>query len=121
MSVSNVGTDEHLFRVQHLVTSAESDVHASRLKFYADESFEVTEEIREHVAAQGIVLTVVELKDHPWYSAKRCYEILGRKVWGPIEDSWESLKSLYNNIPVMVKQYAAGAGDVKLGAALKQL
>ncbi|EGZ21544.1 hypothetical protein PHYSODRAFT_488387 [Phytophthora sojae] len=59
-----VGADEHSFRVQHLVTGAESDVHASRLKFYADASFEVTEEIREHVAAQGIVLTVAELKEH---------------------------------------------------------
>ncbi|POM79226.1 Hypothetical protein PHPALM_3157 [Phytophthora palmivora] len=57
-----VGADEHSFRVQHLVSGAESDVHASRLKFFADASFEVTEEIPEHVAAQGIITTVAELK-----------------------------------------------------------
>ncbi|GMF34894.1 unnamed protein product [Phytophthora fragariaefolia] len=67
-----VGTDEHSFRVLHLVTGAESDVHASRLKFYADVSFKVTEEICEYVDAQGIVLMVAELKKHWWNSAKRC-------------------------------------------------
>ncbi|KAJ8527346.1 hypothetical protein ON010_g14919 [Phytophthora cinnamomi] len=44
----------------------EQDVHSSRLKYYADKSLEVTEEIREHVAAQGIILTVAELVEHRW-------------------------------------------------------
>ncbi|GMF47090.1 unnamed protein product [Phytophthora fragariaefolia] len=99
-----------------LVTCAESDVHASRLKFYADASFEVTEEIREHVATQEIVLTVAELKTHRWNSAKRCYEILvGWKGLEPIEDSWESLISLYKDIPVMVKQYVAATSERREG------
>ncbi|EGZ13048.1 hypothetical protein PHYSODRAFT_512116 [Phytophthora sojae] len=117
-----VGSDEHSFRVQHLVTGAEADVHSSRLKFYADESFEVTEEIREHVAAQGIVLTVAELKDHRWNSAKRCFEVLvGWKGLEPIEDSWESLSSLYKDIPVMVKQYASGKSNLEFVSAVEQL
>ncbi|GMF42399.1 unnamed protein product [Phytophthora fragariaefolia] len=87
-----VEADEHSFRVRHVVTGTEQDVHGSRLKFYADKSFEVTEEIREHIVSQGIILTVAQLIEHRWNSAKRMYEIL--VSWnglGPIEDSWESL------------------------------
>ncbi|OWZ11511.1 LOW QUALITY PROTEIN: hypothetical protein PHMEG_00015451 [Phytophthora megakarya] len=115
-----VGTDEHSFR--HLVTDAESDVHASCLKFYADESFEITEEILEHVAAQGIVLTVAEFKDQRWNSAKRCYKILVEwKGLEPIEDSWKTLKSLYKDIPVMAKQFEAAKEDAQLSATIEQL
>ncbi|ETM48166.1 hypothetical protein L914_07257 [Phytophthora nicotianae] len=84
--------------------------------------FGVTEEVREHVAAQGIVLTVAELKEHRWNSAKKCHEILvGWKGLEPIEDSWESLSSLYKDIPVMVKQYIAASSDVELTVTLEQL
>ncbi|ETP46161.1 hypothetical protein F442_07551 [Phytophthora nicotianae P10297] len=117
-----IDTDEHSFCVHHLLTGVEADVHASRLKVYADASFGVTEEIREHVAAQGIVLTVAELKEHRWNSAKKCHEILvGWKGLEPIEDSWESLSSLYKDIPVMVKQYIAASSDVELTVTLEQL
>ncbi|KAJ8578234.1 hypothetical protein ON010_g972 [Phytophthora cinnamomi] len=46
-----VRADAHSFRVRHLVTGDELDVHPSRLKFYADSSLHVTEEILEHVAS----------------------------------------------------------------------
>ncbi|POM63007.1 hypothetical protein PHPALM_27757 [Phytophthora palmivora] len=117
-----IGTEEHSFRIQHLVAGAKSDVHASRLKFYADTSFEVTEEIHEHMAAQGIVLTVGELKERRWNSAKMCYDTLvGWKDLEPIEDSCEPLSSLYKDIPVMVKQYIAASSDVQLPVPLGQL
>ncbi|GMF50219.1 unnamed protein product [Phytophthora fragariaefolia] len=59
-----VRADAHSFRVQHLITGTELDVHASRLKFYADPSLNVTEEPLEHISSQGIVLAVEKLKDH---------------------------------------------------------
>lgn len=114
-----IRADEHSFRVRHLITGAEADVHASRLKFYADKDFEVTEEIREHVAAQGIVLTVAELKDHRWSKAKRDYEILvSWKGLEPIEDSWESLSSLKADIPVLLRRYAETQDDPILKKAI---
>jgi len=59
-----VRADTHSFAVKHLVTGAESDVHASRLKYYADKGFAVAVEVIEHVASQGIALAVAELKEH---------------------------------------------------------
>ncbi|ETN08089.1 hypothetical protein PPTG_11957 [Phytophthora nicotianae INRA-310] len=102
-----VKADVHSFVVRHLATGAESDVHASRLKYYADKDFEVTEEVIEHVASQGIVLAVAELKENRWCAVKRDYELL--VLWkglDPIEDSWEPLQSLWKEIPVMIRAYA---------------
>jgi hypothetical protein len=47
-----VRADAHCFAVRHLLTGEETDVHPSRLKFYADQSLEVTAELRDHIAAQ---------------------------------------------------------------------
>lgn len=117
-----LGADEHSFRVRHLVTGAEQDVHSSRLKFYADKSFEITEEIREHVAAQGIVLTVAELVEHRWNSDKHMHEILvSKRCLEPIEDSWESLPELFKDIPAMVKAYTSIKGDKELKKAVAAL
>ncbi|OWZ21811.1 hypothetical protein PHMEG_0003591 [Phytophthora megakarya] len=88
--------DSHSFRVRHLVTGNEQDVHASRLKFYADTDLEVTEELLEHVAAQDIVLKA-------------------------IEDSWEPFKSLAHDSPVLVHSYVKAANDAKLATAFQKL
>ncbi|KAK1943264.1 hypothetical protein P3T76_004660 [Phytophthora citrophthora] len=97
-----VRADVHSFVVRHLITGAETDVHASRLKYYADKSYQVTEEVLEHVASQGIVLAVDELKEHRWCTAKKGCEILvSWRGLEPIEDSWEPLQSLGKDIPVL--------------------
>ena len=115
-----IGADEYSFRVRHLVTGVESDVHSSRLKFYADDSFDVTEEIREHVAAQGIILGVTEIKEHRWSKDRKCMELKVQwKGLEPIEDSWEPLASLFKDIPDMVRNYAAQQQDSKLEDALR--
>ena len=117
-----IGADEHSFRVQHLVTGAEADVHPSRLKFYADKYFEVTEEIREHVAAQGIVLTVASLNEHRWNKVKRVIELLvSWKGLETIEDSWESLPSLFKDIPALVRKYVRNQSDARLSKAMDAL
>ncbi|OWZ15878.1 hypothetical protein PHMEG_00010406 [Phytophthora megakarya] len=107
-----VRADTNSFRVRHLVTGDESDVHPSRLKFYSDNSLDVSEELLEHIAAQGIVLAVNELVDHRWNTSIKDYEI--RVNWRglePIEDSWEPLASLGNEIPILVDTYVTNKGS----------
>ncbi|ETL31580.1 hypothetical protein L916_15660 [Phytophthora nicotianae] len=48
----------HSFEVKHLVTGCVYDVHASRLKFYADSALNTTEELQEIVSSLGMVLGV---------------------------------------------------------------
>ncbi|KAJ0397605.1 hypothetical protein ATCC90586_008182 [Pythium insidiosum] len=83
---------------------------------------QVTQEVVEHVAAQGIMLAVAKLLDHRWNPSKRHHELLvSWKGLEPIEDSWESLKSLAKDIPVLVKAYAETHGDKSLRQALSKL
>ncbi|KAE9171302.1 hypothetical protein PF004_g27615 [Phytophthora fragariae] len=102
--------DAHSFLIQHLITGAELDVHASRLKFYADASLDVTEELREHISSQGIVLAIEKLKEHRWNDQIRDYEVLVQwKGLEAIEDSYEPLTSLARDVPVLVAKYVATA------------
>jgi transposase InsO family protein len=114
--------DAHSFRVRHLITGKEQDVHASRLKFYADSDLEVTEELLEHVAAQGIVLKAEKLVEHRWNSESKRFELL--MSWcglEALEDSWEPLQSLTQDIPVLVNSYVDAAKNRKMSTAFKAL
>ncbi|ETO99432.1 hypothetical protein F441_23155, partial [Phytophthora nicotianae CJ01A1] len=100
----------------------DQDVHASRLKFYADSDLEVTEELLEHVASQGIVSKVNRLNKHRWIDQKQVYELL--LSWcglEPIEDSWEPFRSLAQGIPALTRTYVEAAEDAKLATAFQKL
>ncbi|ETO65126.1 hypothetical protein F444_17513, partial [Phytophthora nicotianae P1976] len=106
--------DQHSFCVRHLLTGDEADVQPSRLKFYADKSLLVSEELRDHVAVQGIVLSVEKLNETRWNKDKNDYEVLiSWKGLESIEDSWESTKQLSKDIPVLLTEYAATTNDRK--------
>ncbi|GMF27503.1 unnamed protein product [Phytophthora lilii] len=59
-----IGAKPNSFTVEHLLNGCIRDVHVSRLKHYADSSFDVTEEVVEHIANQDIYLTVREFVEH---------------------------------------------------------
>ncbi|POM76542.1 Hypothetical protein PHPALM_6209 [Phytophthora palmivora] len=107
--------DAHSFRIQQLVTSDELDVHASRLKMYADSSLDVTDELLEHVSSQGIVLAINKLNEHQWNDDIKDYEIrVSWKGHHQIEDSYEPFQSLAKEICVLVGNYVAKVKDPKL-------
>ncbi|OWZ06767.1 hypothetical protein PHMEG_00020938 [Phytophthora megakarya] len=100
----------NVLKVKHLVTGTEADVHASRLKLLADRDLEITEELLEHIASQGIVLRVRELIQHRWNNTSRCYEIQGG--WHGLEaikESWEPLSVLHKDVKMLVHGYVATA------------
>ncbi|KAG3238990.1 hypothetical protein PI124_g16066 [Phytophthora idaei] len=113
--------DTHSFRVKHLVTGDEQDVHASRLKFYADQDLEVNEELLEHISAQGILLKVGKLAEHRWSDAIKDYELF--VSWcglEEIENLWEPLSPLTKDVKVLVSAYIDMSGDEDLKTHFKQ-
>ncbi|OWZ03352.1 LOW QUALITY PROTEIN: hypothetical protein PHMEG_00024933 [Phytophthora megakarya] len=107
--------DYHSFRVKNLITGAESDVHASRLKFYADKELQVTEELREHVVYHGIVLK------HRWNARINDYELL--MSWQgleTIEDAWEPMRAMKKDVRVKVETFVQQTGDVKFISTVMQ-
>lgn len=64
------GTKVNSFEIQHIITGAVHDVHASRLKMYADDSLLITEEMVEHIANQDIYLAVEQLVQQSAHQAR---------------------------------------------------
>ncbi|POM60531.1 Chromodomain containing hypothetical protein [Phytophthora palmivora] len=90
-----VGSADYYFTVEHLVTGHKMDLHPSCLKLYADSSFQITEELLDQIASRGTLLAV-EIK---WWGLET------------IEDSWEPLKTMKEDIPRLLLEYAQDAED----------
>ncbi|DAZ94456.1 TPA: hypothetical protein N0F65_003492 [Lagenidium giganteum] len=55
--------EEYYFVVEHLISKEQTDVLPSRLKFYTNSSLLMTEELVDHVAAQGTKLGIEAIVD----------------------------------------------------------
>ncbi|EGZ21590.1 hypothetical protein PHYSODRAFT_329520 [Phytophthora sojae] len=87
------------YMIEHLLTGEQFDVHAIRLKHYADGTLDVTEELKHHVALQGIKLG----------------------VRADTEDSWEEFGGIFNAVPEIVDRYVDTCSDTKLKKYRKTL
>jgi transposase InsO family protein len=96
----------HSFIIQHLISGDEFDVHGSRLKFYCDAELNVSVEVREHVAAQGIVLGVRGISRHRRNAESNEWELLvSWQGLQDVENSWEPFDSMLADVPALVRQY----------------
>ncbi|OWZ20375.1 hypothetical protein PHMEG_0005223 [Phytophthora megakarya] len=93
----------HSFAFQHLISGCDNDVHASRLKYYTDPGLNQTAELMELVASQGILLGVDAICDHRF-----------NQLCNPINNWWEPLMILLEDVPYKVRKYAAASDDVDL-------
>ncbi|GMF36372.1 unnamed protein product [Phytophthora fragariaefolia] len=66
----------HSFKIEHLVTGRIYDVHASRLKFYADAALNTTEELLELVSSQGMLLGVENFCNHRFNEERGWWKLL---------------------------------------------
>ncbi|KAF0728716.1 hypothetical protein AaE_009428 [Aphanomyces astaci] len=100
--------------LEHLLTHEEREAHTSRVKMYAEASFEVTEEILEHVSEQGIILKVKSIAGHKF--VPDVSDFMLEVFWQGFEDiesSWEPLKKLMRECPAVVKMYVATKKDAE--------
>ncbi|KAE8998723.1 hypothetical protein PF011_g14932 [Phytophthora fragariae] len=107
-----VGSADYYFTAEHLINGRTMDVHPSRLKMYADDSLNVTEELINHIASQGTLLAVEAIVEHRMKFDMHAYEVkvkwLGRET---VEDSWEPLKTMSEDVPQLLLQYATTTSD----------
>ncbi|ETK79736.1 hypothetical protein F441_14666 [Phytophthora nicotianae CJ01A1] len=110
----------HSFMVQHLLTNDEYEVHGSRLKHYSDADLNVTEELRQHIANQGIVLGVRANVDHRYDEAAGEWQLY--IAWRGLDDSensWEPFASIYSDVPALVRSYVQTYGRSVLESLLQ--
>ncbi|ETV70710.1 hypothetical protein H257_13808 [Aphanomyces astaci] len=107
--------------LEHLVTHELREAHASRVKLYAEDSFEVTEEILEHVSEQMIMLKVKSIAGHKFVPLEKDFML--EVLWEGFEDiesSWEPLQKLMHECPAIVKNYVEGVKTASEGNALRK-
>ncbi|KAJ0391006.1 hypothetical protein P43SY_011949 [Pythium insidiosum] len=107
---------EYSYKIEHLLTGDVVEVHGSRLKFYDDASLDLTDEIHEHIAKQGIVMGVEEIKDHRFNEVTQQWELLiSWRGLQDVEDSWEPLADVKRDIPLLIQEYveANEAADLR--------
>ena len=98
--------------IQHIITGAERQVHTSRVKPYAESSYEITEEIREHVSQQAVSLKIRKVSDVRFNCDLRQWEIYCQ--WEGLEDieaSWERFKSIATDAPTVAKNFVKEVED----------
>ncbi|KAG2786887.1 hypothetical protein PC129_g20708 [Phytophthora cactorum] len=91
------------FLIDHLISGREYDVHPSNLKFYATSELNQTAALLELVSQQGVVLDVEGIRKNRFNDMLDRWERLV-SWWGlhAIEDSWEPLMVLLQDVPTKV-------------------
>ncbi|KAE8907059.1 hypothetical protein PF003_g9256 [Phytophthora fragariae] len=89
---------------------------------YADRMLAVTEELKRHVALQGINLGVRAVLDAKYHRRAKEWQLL--VSWQGLEDSensWEAFDGIYAAVPDKVAQYADDCADNGFKKFLKSL
>lgn len=110
-----VGTKSKcVFRIQHLVTGKTMDAHVTRMKFYADDNLELTEELVEHVSNQGFELLVEAINDYRYADQRKSWELLlSWSGFEQVEDSWEPMAAILADVPQLTLDYLNSVYDPK--------
>ncbi|KAH9141701.1 hypothetical protein AeRB84_014147, partial [Aphanomyces euteiches] len=112
--------NEYSLEIEHLLTKERRQVHMSRVKLYAEESFEVTEELLEHISEKGIMLKVSSISTHKLDKDAGEYVLLVH--WEGLEEieaSWERLSKLMREYSAVVQAYVKTIKSKKIREALE--
>ncbi|KAF4132616.1 Chromo (CHRromatin Organization MOdifier) domain [Phytophthora infestans] len=117
-----VGTVSNwVFEIQNLVTGQRKEAHASRLKFYADSSLNVNEDLLQHIAHNSEGHIVESLLKARYNKNEKCHEI--KVHWRGLdilEDSWEPAAVLFEDVPSAVKAFVREHGKLAPVKALRK-
>ncbi|ETP28239.1 hypothetical protein F442_22473 [Phytophthora nicotianae P10297] len=103
---------DYYFTVEHLMIGTTMDVHPSRLKFHAGDSLNVNEELIDHIASLGTLLAVEAFVEHRLNPDMQSYKV--KVKWfglEPIEDSWKPIKTMSEDVPQLLLEYATSSTD----------
>ncbi|ETV91955.1 hypothetical protein H310_13604 [Aphanomyces invadans] len=99
-------TSGWVFEIQNLITRIVREAHASRQKFYADESLNVDEELLRHVTHNADGHVVDQLVDCRYNPRTSAFKVLVRwRGLQDVENSWEPATNLLEDVPAVVKRY----------------
>ena len=104
--------NDHVVIVQDIVEPYKIlKVHTRRLKFYADQSLHVTEELKEYRLLSEPEMVVDQLCDVRYDENSQRLEFLVKWLGlESLESTWEPAKILFEDVPVLVKSFVRSRG-----------
>jgi hypothetical protein len=93
-----------IFKVRHLLTTMEQDVHSRRIRFYEDSSLGITEDIKDFIqdSTQSYEIEgLSELRN----SDDGLEVLVSWRGFEPHERTWENLDQISAAAPKMVKEF----------------
>ncbi|TYZ67795.1 hypothetical protein PybrP1_012415 [[Pythium] brassicae (nom. inval.)] len=108
-------TSNWVFDIRHLLTDETRECHASRLKLYADNALDVSEELLLHVAHNSEGHVERDLLGCRYNAEERRCEVL--VSWcglSEAEDSWEPAQVLKEDLLALLKAFVKSKGTDKL-------
>ena len=97
---------EWVFTIEHLLTHKKHDAHSTRLKFYHDQSLDVTDELKQHVSEQGMEYEISQFKGIRFNNMMNRYEILVSWMgFEECESSWEPFTTLWDGTYFLLTEF----------------
>lgn len=96
---------DYVFEIEDLLTGKRQDAHGRRLKFFRNKDFEVSEDVRNHIAYQENELLVIEDLEDIRKTADEVQLLVKWRGFESEENDWVSLPSLREDVPELVQEY----------------
>ncbi|KAH9122784.1 hypothetical protein AeMF1_006055 [Aphanomyces euteiches] len=115
--VKEVG--EYSCMIENILTNEVRQAHQSRLKLYGEIDFEITQEIREHVSEQEILLKIRRISDARLNPQVGRWEVLC--FWEGLEDaeaSWEKFETIAREACIMAERFIETLDDSQIKSGL---
>ena len=93
-----------IYKIRNIITQAEREDHASRLKFYSDKNLNVTTAFKNMVAHNSEGHVVEKIVDHTRQGTTVVFNVKWRGL-DMAENTWEPFERLYEDIPAVIKNY----------------
>ena len=108
-----------VYKVRHMTTGVEEDVHFTRLKLYSERDLGHTQRLEDFVQRTDETWFVIQdILDHRYqagvYSLKIRWEGFSAQF-----DSWEPMETIGKDAPIMVEEYVRDIPNTKDGKRLR--
>ena len=99
---------EWIYKVEHLITKQMREVHATRMRFYADDKLNVSEDFLLHLQHQDAIFEVHSILRHRVVRSSvgpQVEFLVHWRAFDALEDSWEPSRTLLEDVPDLVRAY----------------
>jgi hypothetical protein len=98
--------NNYIFEVENIIDNTKRVVHGDRVRFFADDQLNITEEIKDQFTYDNASYEVEQFRDCRLNTDTHQVEFLvDWKGFSQTESTWEPLQNLWKDVPALVQRY----------------